>query len=255
MSKATENDFCVRIVDLHKSFGNLKILRGIDLDIKHKEKIIILGPSGGGKSTILRCLMGLETIDKGEILVENDPYITCAKKGNNINKKIQQQVGMVFQSFNLFPHLTVLQNLILAPVKVKSVPKEKANEKSMELLKKVGLEDKTNEYPSRLSGGQKQRVAIVRALVMDPKIMLFDEVTSALDPELVGEVLDVMVDLARGGMTMLVVTHHIRFAKDVGDRIIFMDGGKIVEQGTPDILLSHPEEERTRQFLCNILEE
>ena len=255
MSKATENDFCVRIGDLHKSFGNLKILRGIDLDIKHKEKIMILGPSGGGKSTILRCLMGLETIDKGEILVENDPYITCSKKGNNINKKIQQQVGMVFQSFNLFPHLTVLKNLILAPVKVKSVPKEKAIEKSMELLKKVGLEDKTNEYPSRLSGGQKQRVAIVRALVMDPKIMLFDEVTSALDPELVGEVLDVMVDLAQGGMTMLVVTHHIRFAKDVGDRIIFIDGGKIVEQGTPDLLLSHPEEERTRQFLCNILEE
>ena len=256
MNKQKQDDYCVRIHNLHKSYGSLHVLQGIDLDVKHKEKIIILGPSGGGKSTILRCLMGLDTIDKGNILVENEPYITCDdKKRNEINKEIQLQVGMVFQSFNLFPHLTVLKNLILAPVKVRKITKEEAIEKSVSLLKKIGLEDKMNEYPSRLSGGQKQRVAIVRALVLDPKIMLFDEVTSALDPELIGEVLAVMKRLAREGMTMMVVTHEIRFAKDVGDRMIFIDGGKIVEQGMPDKVLSNPEEERTRQFLYHILEE
>ena len=254
MKDKKSSEHFVKIINLHKSYGTLHVLRGIDLDIKHKDKIMIIGPSGGGKSTLLRCLMGLEPIDQGNILVENKNYISCDSNGENkLDKEIQLEVGMVFQSFNLFPHLSVLQNLILAPVKVRKIPKEEAIEKSVNLLKKIGLEDKLKEYPSRLSGGQKQRVAIVRALIMDPKIMLFDEVTSALDPELIREVLDVMKSLAREGMTMVVVTHEMSFARDVGDGLVFMDGGKIVEQGAPDKLLSYPEEERTRQFLSNIL--
>lgn len=249
-----QNSCHLRITNLHKSFGDLHVLNGIDLQIKHSERVIIIGPSGGGKSTLLRCVMGLERIDEGEIFVENEPYILSgSRKENRISQKIQLQVGMVFQSFNLFPHLTVMQNLTLSPVKVRKMSKEEASEKSLRLLKKIGLEDKVNEYPSRLSGGQKQRVAIARALVLDPKIMLFDEVTSALDPELIKEVLDVMKQLALEGMTMLVVTHEMSFAKDVGERIIFMGEGGIVEQGEPGIFFSRPKEERTRQFLSHFL--
>lgn len=250
-----KEDYLIRIVDLHKSFGNLHVLRGINLHIKYRERVIIIGPSGGGKSTLLKCMMGLEEIDEGEIFVENKPYITSSSnKKDQISRKIQLEVGMVFQSFNLFPHLTVMQNLVLALTKVRKIPQKEAFEKSFNLLKKIALEDKINEYPSRLSGGQKQRVAIVRALVMDPKIMLFDEVTSALDPELIKEVLDVMKQLASEGMTMLVVTHEMSFAKDVGDRIIFMDEGTIVEEGKPDVFFSNPREKRTRQFMSHFLE-
>jgi len=254
--KQKQDDYFLRIINLRKSFGDLHVLRGINLNVRHRERVIIIGPSGGGKSTLLRCAMGLETIDEGEILVENEPYIICDRKRRQsaISKKIQLQVGMVFQSFNLFPHLTVMQNLMLSPIKVRKMPKREAFEKSRSLLKKIGLEDKINEYPARLSGGQKQRVAIVRALVMDPKIMLFDEVTSALDPELIKEVLDVMKQLALEGMTMLVVTHEMSFAKDVGERVILIDEGRIVEEGEPEIFFSKPREERTRQFLSHFLE-
>jgi polar amino acid transport system ATP-binding protein len=254
MNEVPNNHF-VRIVDLRKSYGDLCVLNGINLSLRHRERLIIIGPSGGGKSTLLRCLMGLERIDSGEIFVENEPYILSRPRGQNfISKKIQLQVGMVFQSFNLFPHLTVMQNLTLSPIKVRKMPGKEAVEKSFRLLQKIGLEDKVNEYPSRLSGGQKQRVAIARALVMDPRIMLFDEVTSALDPELIKEVLDVMKQLAVEGMTMLVVTHEMHFAKDVGERIIFIDDGRIVEEGEPKTFFSNPGEERTRQFLSHFLE-
>lgn len=250
-----ENDYFVQIVNLHKSFGNLHVLRGVNLNIKHRERVIIIGPSGGGKSTLLRCVMGLEEIDEGKILVENKPYIISgSNRKNQISKKIQLEIGMVFQSLNVFPHLTVMQNLALAQIKVRKMPQKETLEKSRNLLKKIGLEDKMNEYPSRLSGGQKQRVAIARALVMDPKIMLFDEVTSALDPELIKEVLDAMKQLASEGMTMLVVTHEMSFAKDVGERIIFIDEGTIVEEGKPQVFFSNPREKRTRQFLSHFLE-
>jgi len=250
-----EDDYFVQIVNLHKSFGNLHVLRGVNLNIKHRERVIIIGPSGGGKSTLLRCVMGLEEIDEGKILVENKPYIISgSNRKNQISKKIQLEIGMVFQSLNVFPHLTVMQNLALAQIKVRKMPQKETLEKSRNLLKKIGLEDKMNEYPSRLSGGQKQRVAIARALVMDPKIMLFDEVTSALDPELIKEVLDAMKQLASEGMTMLVVTHEMSFAKDVGERIIFIDEGTIVEEGKPQVFFSNPREKRTRQFLSHFLE-
>jgi len=250
-----ENDYFVQIVNLHKSFGNLHVLRGVNLNIKHRERVIIIGPSGGGKSTLLRCVMGLEEIDEGKILVENKPYIISgSNRKNQISKKIQLEIGMVFQSLNVFPHLTVMQNLALAQIKVRKMPQKETLEKSRNLLKKIGLEDKMNEYPSRLSGGQKQRVAIARALVMDPKIMLFDEVTSALDPELIKEVLDAMKQLASEGMTMLVVTHEMSFAKDVGERIIFIDEGTIVEEGKPQVFFSNPREKRTKQFLSHFLE-
>jgi len=250
-----EDDYFVQIVNLHKSFGNLHVLRGVNLNIKHRERVIIIGPSGGGKSTLLRCVMGLEEIDEGKILVENKPYIISgSNRKNQISKKIQLEIGMVFQSLNVFPHLTVMQNLALAQIKVRKMPQKETLEKSRNLLKKIGLEDKMNEYPSRLSGGQKQRVAIARALVMDPKIMLFDEVTSALDPELIKEVLDAMKQLASEGMTMLVVTHEMSFAKDVGERIIFIDEGTIVEEGKPQVFFSNPREKRTKQFLSHFLE-
>jgi ABC-type polar amino acid transport system ATPase subunit len=249
-----EDDYFIRIINLRKSFGNLHVLRNFNLNVKHKERVIIVGPSGKGKSTLLRCVMGLEEMDEGEIFVEDRPYIISgSSRKYQISKEIQLQIGMVFQSFNLFPHLTVMQNLLLAAVKVRKMSQKEAFEKSLNLLKKIGLEDKMNEYPSRLSGGQKQRVAIARALVMDPKIMLFDEVTSALDPELIKEVLDVMEQLASEGMTMLVVTHEMGFAKEVGDKVIFMDEGTIVEEGKPEVLFSDPKEKRTRQFLSHFL--
>jgi len=252
----TRDDCFVKIINLHKYFGNLHVLRGVNLNIKHRERVIVIGNSGGGKSTLLRCVMGLEEIDEGKIYVENKPYIVSnmgKKKRITMSKEIQLRVGMVFQAFNLFPHLTIIQNLMLAPVKVRKMLKKEAFEKSRTLLKRVDLEDKMNEYPSRLSGGQKQRAAIARALVMEPEIMLFDEVTSALDPELVKEVLDAMKELASEGMTMIVVTHEMSFAMDVGERIIFIDGGEIVEEGGPEVIFSNPKKERTKQFLSLVL--
>ncbi|MEH7076897.1 amino acid ABC transporter ATP-binding protein [Neobacillus drentensis] len=239
----------ITVKNLKKSFGSNEVLKDINVSVKPKEVVVVIGPSGSGKSTFLRCINLLETITDGHILIEG---IDITDKKTDINK-IRTDVGMVFQQFNLFPHKTVIQNIMLAPMKVKNVPNEKARAKAIELLRKVGLEDKAEAYPDSLSGGQKQRVAIARALAMEPKIMLFDEPTSALDPEMVGEVLEVMKDLAKEGMTMVVVTHEMGFAKEVGDRVIFMDGGLIVEENIPDELFDHPQEERTKAFLSKVL--
>jgi len=239
----------IYVKDLHKYFGKNEVLKGIDEHISKKEVVVVIGPSGSGKSTFLRCLNLLETPTKGEIIVEGQ-NITDRKADIN---KIREKMGMVFQSFNLFPHKTVMENITLAPVKVKGWSREKAQGKAMELLKKVGLQDKANAYPNSLSGGQKQRIAIARALAMEPDVMLFDEPTSALDPEMVGEVLAVMKSLAAEGMTMVVVTHEMGFAKEVGDRILFMDGGNIVEQGTPKEIFEHPTHPRTKDFLSKVL--
>jgi polar amino acid transport system ATP-binding protein len=235
----------VSIKDLHKRFGDLEVLKGISLDIKKGEVVVILGPSGSGKSTILRCINRLEEPTSGRIFIDGEE-ITGSKVDIN---KMRQRVGMVFQQFNLFPHMTVLQNVTLAPMKVQKKPKQEAEKIGLELLKKVGLLEKANSYPMQLSGGQQQRVAIARALAMRPDVMLFDEVTSALDPELVKEVLDVMKNLAMDGMTMIVVTHEMNFAKEVGDRIILIDGGVIVEENTPDQFFTNPRHERTKRFL------
>jgi glutamine transport system ATP-binding protein len=239
----------INVKNLKKSFGNNEVLKDINVTIKPKEVVVVIGPSGSGKSTFLRCINLLETITDGHVLIEG---IDITDKKTDINK-IRTDVGMVFQQFNLFPHKTVIQNIMLAPMKVKNVPTEKARAKAIELLQKVGLEDKAEAYPDSLSGGQKQRVAIARALAMEPKIMLFDEPTSALDPEMVGEVLEVMKDLAKEGMTMVVVTHEMGFAKEVGDRVIFMDGGLIVEENVPNELFDHPKEERTKAFLSKVV--
>ncbi|MGZ9584204.1 amino acid ABC transporter ATP-binding protein [Paenibacillus marinisediminis] len=239
----------INIQQLHKSFGKLDILKGIDLEIKKGEVVVIIGPSGSGKSTLLRCINMLETPTKGDIVFEGEKI---NNKGHNINKT-REKMGMVFQSFNLFPHMSVLDNIIIAPIKVKNVPKDKAVQIAMDLLTKVGLADKANAYPAQLSGGQKQRIAIARALAMQPHVMLFDEPTSALDPEMVGEVLEVMKSLAADGMTMVIVTHEMGFAREVGDRIIFMDGGQIVEDGTPDQVFGNPQHNRTKNFLSKVL--
>jgi len=239
------SDNMVSISDLHKVFGNTEVLKGINLDIKKGEVVVILGPSGSGKSTILRCINRLEEPTSGHIFIEG---IEMTGKNADINK-MRQRVGMVFQQFNLFPHMTALGNVIMAPSKVQKKPKAEAEKIGLELLKKVGLSDKANSYPMQLSGGQQQRVAIARALAMKPDVMLFDEVTSALDPELVKEVLDVMKNLAMDGMTMIVVTHEMNFAKEVGDRIILIDGGIIVEENTPDQFFTNPQHERTKKFL------
>lgn len=238
----------IKVENLHKNFGDNEVLKGMNNIIKEKEVVCIIGPSGSGKSTFLRCINLLEEVTEGKITIDNQE-ITA--RGTNV-PKIRSQVGMVFQHFNLFPHKTVLQNITLGPVKVKGVKQEAANEKGLELLKKVGLSDKANAYPGSLSGGQKQRVAICRALAMDPKVMLFDEPTSALDPELVGEVLTVMKDLAKSGMTMVVVTHEMNFARDVGDRVIFIDGGYIVEEGEPNEMFQNPQSQRLKDFLGEI---
>lgn len=239
----------IRVKDLKKSFGKLKVLDGISVDVYEGEVVVVIGPSGSGKSTFLRCLNRLEEFNSGTVNV--DGYEISDKK-ININH-VRENIGMVFQLFNLFDNLTVLENLTLAPVDLKKATKEEAKAKAMELLKRVGLEDKADVYPSKLSGGQKQRVAIARALAMNPDIMLFDEPTSALDPEMVGEVLAVMKELAREGMTMVVVTHEMGFARDVADRVIFMSDGVIVEEGTPEEIFSNPQAQRTKDFLNCVL--
>ena len=239
----------IEVKNLCKSFGDLQVLKGISETINDREVVCVIGPSGSGKSTFLRCLNLLEEPSGGEVFLDG-------KKINDSDvdiDEIREKLGMVFQGFNLFPHMTVLDNLTLAPIKVKGMEKAAAEEKARKLLETVGLADKAEKYPASLSGGQKQRVAIARALAMDPEIMLFDEPTSALDPEMVGEVLAVMKELAASGMTMLVVTHEIGFAREVADRVIFMDGGYIVEQGTPDEVIKNPKEPRTIDFLNKVL--
>ncbi len=244
-----DTDPIIRIENVFKFFGTLKALNNVSLSINAGEKVVIIGPSGSGKSTLLRSINRLETIDQGTIIVDGQDVNS---RENDINA-IRQELGMVFQSFNLFPHKTVLQNLTMAPIRLKKIPPATAQKTGMSLLDKVGIPDKADAYPAMLSGGQQQRVAIARALAMNPKIMLFDEPTSALDPEMIGEVLDVMVKLAREGMTMVVVTHEMGFAKEVADRVIFMDGGMIVEEGTPEHFFENPEHPRTQKFLSQIL--
>lgn len=239
----------IEIKDLYKRFGDLEVLKGISVDIKESEVVCIIGPSGSGKSTFLRCINLLEMPSSGEIIIDGQKI---TDKGININS-IREDAGMVFQHFNLFPHKTTLENVALAPIKVRKLPKEEAEKRALELLNKVGLADKANVYPSSLSGGQKQRVAIARALAMHPKVMLFDEPTSALDPEMVGEVLGVMKDLVQAGMTMIVVTHEMGFAREVADRVLFMDEGIIMEQGTPADIFSNAQHERTKSFLSKVL--
>jgi ABC-type polar amino acid transport system ATPase subunit len=239
----------IKTIDLHKSFGKLHVLKGVNVEIQKGEVVVIIGPSGSGKSTFLRCLNLLERPTGGEIIFEGK---SITSKKNDINKQ-RQKMGMVFQQFNLFPHMTVMENITLAPRKLKNIKQEEAEQAAVNLLKRVGLEDKARNYPAQLSGGQKQRIAIVRALAMSPDVMLFDEPTSALDPEMVGEVLDVMKKLASEGMTMIVVSHEMGFAKEVGDRILFMDDGKIAEDGTPQQIFTNPQNPRTKEFLSKVL--
>jgi polar amino acid transport system ATP-binding protein len=240
----------VRAEAIRKSFGDNLVLDGVDLSVNEGDVLVVIGPSGSGKSTLLRCINLLEPINSGRIFLEGDEI---TRKGVDVSA-VRQRIGIVFQQFNLFPHLKVIDNLTLASRRIKKEPREKAVERALWFLRRVGLEEKAREYPHQLSGGQQQRVAIARALMMQPHVMLFDEVTSALDPELVGEVLVVMRDLARGGMTMLVVTHEMQFAREVGDRLIFMDEGRIVEEGAPRDVLDEPKEERTRRFLRRTLQ-
>ncbi len=239
----------IEVRDIYKTFGKVKALNGVSNFIRKGEVVVIIGPSGSGKSTFLRCLNHLEKIDRGTIIIDNIP-LTDSK--TNIHK-VREEIGMVFQHFNLFPHLTVLRNITLAQIKVRKRTPGEAERIARDLLTKVGIPDKADNHPFQLSGGQQQRVAIARALAMQPKIMLFDEPTSALDPEMIGEVLDVMKNLAREGMTMVVVSHEMGFAREVADRAIFMDEGRIIEEGTPDRLFNNPREERTRTFLSKVL--
>jgi polar amino acid transport system ATP-binding protein/glutamine transport system ATP-binding protein len=239
----------IQIKNVHKSFGKLEVLKGINCYIAPREVVCVIGPSGSGKSTLLRCINQLETVQSGDILIDGQD-ITHPSIDINL---IRQQVGMVFQLFNLFPHKTTLENITLAPIKILKISQDEAHERAMTLLRKVGLLDKANVYPNQLSGGQKQRVAIARALAMQPKVMLFDEPTSALDPEMVGEVLEVMKDLAHEGMTMVVVTHEMGFAREVGHRVLFMDEGVIVEEGTPAQIFDNPTNPRTQSFLSKVL--
>ena len=239
----------ISVHNLKKNFGKLEVLKDISIEIREGEVVCMIGPSGSGKSTILRCLNRLEKITSGHVVVDGHPI---SDPNTNINK-VRENIGMVFQHFNLFPHLTVKENITLAPTELKLMGKEEAGRKALELLARVGLADKAEAYPGQLSGGQKQRVAISRSLAMNPDIMLFDEPTSALDPEMVGEVLEVMKQLAADGMTMVVVTHEMGFAREVADRVVFMDEGYIVEEGTPDEVFGNPREERTRSFLDKVL--
>ena len=238
----------IKIKNLKKSFDDLHVLKGIDLNISEREVVVIIGPSGSGKSTLLRCINFLEVPTEGTVTVDNIPM----DSEENIIK-VREEVGMVFQRFNLFPHMTVLDNITLAPMKVRKMERARAEMRAQELLDRVGLGNKANAYPNQLSGGQQQRVAIARALAMQPKVMLFDEPTSALDPEMVGEVLDVMKKLAESGMTMVIVTHEMGFAREVGTRLLFVDGGYIVEEGKPKEVFENPKEERTKLFLSKIL--
>jgi ABC-type polar amino acid transport system ATPase subunit len=240
----------VRLEDVHKSFGANKVLTGIDLSVRAGEVLTIIGPSGSGKSTLLRCVNRLEPLDSGRIFLEGEEITS---KGTDVSR-VRQRIGMVFQQFNLFPHLKVIDNVTIAARRIKKQSREAAERQALELLTRVGLAEKAQQHPHQLSGGQQQRVAIARALMMEPHVMLFDEVTSALDPELVGEVLIVMRDLARSGMTMLVVTHEMQFAREVGDRVVFMDEGRIVEEGRPADVLDAPREERTKRFLRRSLQ-
>ncbi|MGE5632427.1 MAG: amino acid ABC transporter ATP-binding protein [Caulobacteraceae bacterium] len=239
----------IQVSDLQKKFGDLQVLNGINVKIEKGEVMVIIGPSGSGKSTFLRCLNLLEEPTAGEVIFEGT---SITDKKNDINK-LREKMGMVFQQFNLFPHKTVLENITLAPRKVKKLTEKAADEIALGLLKRIGLEDKTHVYPNQLSGGQKQRIAIARALAMSPDVMLFDEPTSALDPEMVGEVLDVMKELAAEGMTMVVVTHEMGFAKEVGSRVLFMDEGRIVEEGSPEEVFNNPQNPRTKDFLGKVL--
>ena len=239
----------ISVKKLQKSFGDLEVLKDINIEIREGEVVCMIGPSGSGKSTFLRCLNRLEKITAGDVVVDGHPI---SDPNTNINK-VRENIGMVFQHFNLFPHLTVSENITLAPTELKLLNKADADKKAMELLNRVGLADKADAYPGQLSGGQKQRVAIARSLAMNPDVMLFDEPTSALDPEMVGEVLEVMKQLAADGMTMVVVTHEMGFAREVADRVIFMDEGYIVEEGTPEEVFGNPREERTRSFLNKVL--
>mgnify|MGYP000264484432 CR=1 FL=1 len=239
----------IEVKDLKKSFGTLEVLKGINTEVQRGEVVVVIGPSGSGKSTFLRCLNLLETPTAGSIYVDG-AEITDPKCDINLHR---QKMGMVFQHFNLFPHKTVLQNITMAPLALKKKSPEEAQKQAMELLERIGLADKANEYPNMLSGGQKQRIAIVRALAMDPEVMLFDEPTSALDPEMVGEVLDLMRDLAKDGMTMAVVTHEMGFAREVADRVVFMADGKILEEGSPMDIFDHPQDPRLQDFLSKVL--
>ena len=243
------NDVMISISALRKSFGDLQVLKGIDIDVHRGEKVVVLGPSGSGKSTMLRCINALEVPDSGTITVDG---IEVTNRHTNLNR-LREHLGMVFQRFNLWPHKTVLENVMLGQMVVSGRSREEAKAKALQMLERVGLASKADDYPVRLSGGQQQRVGIARALAMDPKAILFDEPTSALDPELVGEVLAVMKSLADEGMTMVVVTHEIGFAREVADRVVFMDGGVLVEQGRPEDVLVNPKEERTRAFLKRVL--
>ena len=246
---ADKTDVKISVKNLKKNFGSLEVLKDISLEVTEGEVVVLIGPSGSGKSTLLRCLNQLEKATSGQIVIDG---FDVTDKHTDINK-VRKNIGMVFQHFNLFNHLNVLKNMTLAPVHLKTLTKEEAKDKAMQLLERVGLADKAQAYPSQLSGGQKQRVAIARALEMNPDIMLFDEPTSALDPEMVGEVLAVMKELARDGMTMIVVTHEIGFAREVASRVIFMEGGYIIEEGTPEEVLDHPREPRTIDFLSKVL--
>lgn len=239
----------LKVINLDKKFGTNHVLNNLNVHIQQGEVVVVIGPSGSGKSTFLRCLNLLEQPTSGEIFFEE---VNITSKENDINKQ-REKMGMVFQQFNLFPHLTVLENITISPIKLKKLSKTEAHKVAMDLLRRVGLEDKAQNYPSQLSGGQKQRIAIVRALAMAPDVMLFDEPTSALDPEMVGEVLDVMKKLAADGMTMVVVTHEMGFAREVGSRVLFMDGGNIVEEATPEELFGNPKHARTKEFLGKVL--
>lgn len=242
----------LKTVDLNKSFGDLEVLKGINTEIHKGEVVAIIGPSGSGKSTFIRCLNLLEEPTKGQVFFKDTDITSKAKKEVDIDK-VREHIGMVFQHFNLFPHMSVLDNLTLAPIKIKGMSEQAAKEQAIELLKKVGLEEKKDAYPNNLSGGQKQRVAIARALAMNPEVMLFDEPTSALDPEMVKEVLNVIKSLAQSKMTIVIVTHEMGFAKEVADRVMFMDEGIIMEEGTPDEIFNHPKNQRTKEFLDKVM--
>jgi ABC-type polar amino acid transport system ATPase subunit len=249
MHMTNEKDIIIQVKGLKKNFGSLEVLKGVDMEIDRGEVVVVIGPSGSGKSTFLRCLNLLETPTAGDILFHGKSIL---RKDMKLDK-YREKFGMVFQLFNLFENLSVLDNVTIGPRKVKKVAKEEADRKAMELLRRVGLQDKADSYPSQLSGGQKQRVAIARTLAMDPEVILFDEATSALDPEMVGEVLQIMRQLAEDGMTMVVVTHEMGFAREVGDRVVFMDGGYVVEEGNPRDVITNPQHKRTKDFLSKML--